>query len=327
MDGYQISFQFQVGLVRDRVTVDSASLNLKSIKSKACDFICEKFPQNGLTRLDERILLFKHDYKSTNILQMVNAVTDIQEDVIIEVVISAQQLSEEDVEIRPHQLKVHSYKTPTFCDYCGEMLFGMFKQGLKCEGCGMNFHKRCVFKIPNDCSGIKKKRRPSFSLNSSNASSTLSQSTSVPSSDGTFLVLPNRDGSVSPSTAKKERSTSMIAGKPHPNDRSQSSSNLTEDQKTMPKSLKKGVSFEEDKKAVLKGFRKGSKGLIIGKNCPLLILCTLLNLIVDEVIGDRRHFDVLNFGLRLIFEKGLFFIMFKKNTQNYSFQNSFLDTY
>ena len=70
MDGYQISFQFQVGLVRDRVTVDSASLNLKSIKSKACDFICEKFPQNGLTRLDERILLFKHDYKSTNILQV-----------------------------------------------------------------------------------------------------------------------------------------------------------------------------------------------------------------------------------------------------------------
>lgn len=107
----------------------------------------------------------------------------------------------------------------------------------------------------------------------------------------------------------------MIAGKPHPNDRSQSSSNLTEDQKTMPKSLKKGVSFEEDKKAVLKGFRKGSKGLIIGKNCPLLILCTLLNLIVDEVIGDRRHFDVLNFGLRLIFEKGLFFTMFKKHTK------------
>ena len=71
MDGYQISFQFQIGLVRDRVTMDSASLNLKSIKSKACDFICEKFPANGLTRLDERILLFKHDYKSTNILQVI----------------------------------------------------------------------------------------------------------------------------------------------------------------------------------------------------------------------------------------------------------------
>merc|ERR1711899_571782 len=161
MDGYQISFQFRVGLVRDRVVVDSASLNLKSLKSKACDFICEKFPQNGLTRLDERILLFKHDYKSTNILQMVNAVTDIQEDTLVEVVISSQQLGEEDIEIRPHSLSVHSYKTPTFCHFCGELLMGLFKQGLKCEGCGLNFHKRCVFKIPNDCS-YKKKRRGSF---------------------------------------------------------------------------------------------------------------------------------------------------------------------
>ena len=44
------------------------------------------------------------------------------------------------------------------CSFCGEMLFGMFKQGLKCEYCGLNFHKRCVFKIPNDCSGKLKKR-------------------------------------------------------------------------------------------------------------------------------------------------------------------------
>lgn len=36
--------------------------------------------------------------------------------------------------IRPHALAVHSYKTPTFCDFCGEMLFGLVRQGLKCEG-------------------------------------------------------------------------------------------------------------------------------------------------------------------------------------------------
>ena len=59
---------------------------------------------------------------------MVNAVTDIQEDTIVEVVISTQQLSEEEIEIKPHTLSVHSYKTPTFCHFCGEMLFGMFKQ-------------------------------------------------------------------------------------------------------------------------------------------------------------------------------------------------------
>ena len=59
---------------------------------------------------------------------MINAVTDIQEDTTVEIVINVQPLGDEDVEIRPHALSVHSYKTPTFCNFCGEMLFGMFKQ-------------------------------------------------------------------------------------------------------------------------------------------------------------------------------------------------------
>lgn len=77
--------------------------------------------------------------------------------------------------IRPHALVVHSYKTPTFCDFCGEMLFGLVRQGLKCEGrlfspdefllsihillfiskgCQQNYHKRCIVKVPNNCSRI-----------------------------------------------------------------------------------------------------------------------------------------------------------------------------
>ena len=59
---------------------------------------------------------------------IINAVTDIQEDTTVEIVINVQPLGDEDVEIRPHALSVHSYKTPTFCNFCGEMLFGMFKQ-------------------------------------------------------------------------------------------------------------------------------------------------------------------------------------------------------
>lgn len=41
--------------------------------------------------------------------------------------------------MHPHTLYVHSYKSPTFCDFCGEMLFGLVKQGLKCHGRAM-FH-------------------------------------------------------------------------------------------------------------------------------------------------------------------------------------------
>ena len=40
----------------------------------------------------------------------------------------------EDLAIRPHVLYVHSYKSPHFCDFCGEMLWGLVRQGLKCEG-------------------------------------------------------------------------------------------------------------------------------------------------------------------------------------------------
>ena len=57
---------------------------------------------------------------------MVNAVTDIQEDTTVEIVVKVQHLDDEEVEIRPHSLVVHSYKTPTFCHYCGEMLFGKY---------------------------------------------------------------------------------------------------------------------------------------------------------------------------------------------------------
>ncbi|KAI4815192.1 hypothetical protein KUCAC02_005348, partial [Chaenocephalus aceratus] len=73
----------------------------------------------------------------------------------------------EDFQIRPHALNVHSYRAPAFCDHCGEMLFGLVRQGLKCDGCGLNYHKRCAFSIPNNCSGARKRRLSTTSLSSS----------------------------------------------------------------------------------------------------------------------------------------------------------------
>ena len=48
--------------------------------------------------------------------------------------IIANSLPNEPDVLRPHSLFVHSYKSPAFCDFCGEMLFGLVRQGLKCEG-------------------------------------------------------------------------------------------------------------------------------------------------------------------------------------------------
>ncbi|XP_012273303.1 serine/threonine-protein kinase D3 [Orussus abietinus] len=163
MEGPEVTFLFQFGLIRDTVTADASTLTLKALKDFACDFINAKCPDHGLSQLNDRLLLFKHDYNSTNILQLITNATEVIDETLVEIVLSAQVPSEE-VPIRPHALAVHSYKAPTFCDFCGEMLFGLVRQGLKCEGCGMNYHKRCVIKIPNNCSQDANNRRRSSTL-------------------------------------------------------------------------------------------------------------------------------------------------------------------
>lgn len=104
--------------------------------------------------MEDRILLFRHAYNSSNILQLVNSASDVTDETLIEIVLTGKSKKWSNITyyndilyyftvttsgpeitiIRPHALSVHSYKTPTFCDFCGEMLFGLVRQGLKCEG-------------------------------------------------------------------------------------------------------------------------------------------------------------------------------------------------
>uniref|UniRef100_A0A1B6CGL1 Protein kinase C n=1 Tax=Clastoptera arizonana TaxID=38151 RepID=A0A1B6CGL1_9HEMI len=56
----------------------------------------------------------------------------------------------------PHRFVVHNYKRFTFCDHCGSLLYGIIKQGLQCEVCSMNVHKRCQKNVANNC-GINTK--------------------------------------------------------------------------------------------------------------------------------------------------------------------------
>uniref|UniRef100_A0A8C9WPI5 Protein kinase C n=1 Tax=Scleropages formosus TaxID=113540 RepID=A0A8C9WPI5_SCLFO len=56
----------------------------------------------------------------------------------------------------PHRFKVYSYKSPTFCEHCGTLLWGLARQGLKCEECCMNIHHKCQMKVANLC-GVNQK--------------------------------------------------------------------------------------------------------------------------------------------------------------------------
>ena len=57
----------------------------------------------------------------------------------------------------PHRFRNHNYKSPTFCDHCGSLLFGIFRQGRKCELCDTNVHHKCEKLVPNLC-GVNQKQ-------------------------------------------------------------------------------------------------------------------------------------------------------------------------
>ncbi|XP_026142102.1 serine/threonine-protein kinase D1 isoform X3 [Carassius auratus] len=181
-----ISFQIQIGLSREPVLLDSGEFSLAQVREMACSIVDQKFPECGFYGMYEKILLFRHDPNSDNILQLVRCAAEIVEGDLVEVVLSASA-TVEDFQIRPHSLFVHSYRAPAFCDHCGEMLWGLVRQGLKCEGCGLNYHKRCAFKIPNNCSGIRKRRLSNVSLTGLTNTRSVSADPSPSTSDEALL--------------------------------------------------------------------------------------------------------------------------------------------
>ncbi|XP_054456852.1 protein kinase D4 isoform X2 [Anoplopoma fimbria] len=155
--------QFQLGLFREVVRVPASNRSYRHAKRLAADIIEHKAPDYNVVGVGEKILLFRHQSASEQLLQRLTDQDELQDGDFIEVII-AGSASVTEMRIRPHTLVVQSYRTPTFCHHCGEMLWGLVRQGLKCDGCGLDFHKRCAFQLPNDCSRARRQVSTSLSL-------------------------------------------------------------------------------------------------------------------------------------------------------------------
>ncbi|XP_038147267.1 protein kinase D4 [Cyprinodon tularosa] len=155
--------QFQLGLFRDMVRVPPGNLSYRHARRLAAEVIERKAPDCSVVGPGEKILLFRHRPASEQLLQRLTDEDELQDGDLIEIIV-AGSASVAEMRMRPHCLVVQSYRTPTFCHHCGEMLWGLVRQGLKCEGCGLDFHKRCAFLLPNDCSRVRRQVSTSLSL-------------------------------------------------------------------------------------------------------------------------------------------------------------------
>ena len=53
------------------ITVNTNHQTTAERKAMAVTFVNEKFPAHGVTRISERIIMYRHDYNSSNILQVI----------------------------------------------------------------------------------------------------------------------------------------------------------------------------------------------------------------------------------------------------------------
>lgn len=52
---------------------------------------------------------------------------------------------------KPHRFKSQNFKGPHWCDFCLNFMWGLVCQGVKCQDCGFQAHKKCSERTPADC--------------------------------------------------------------------------------------------------------------------------------------------------------------------------------
>lgn len=87
---HTVSFLLQIGLTRESVTIEAQELSLSAVKDLVCSIVYQKFPECGFFGMYDKILLFRHDMNSENILQLITSADEIHEGDLVEVVLSGK---------------------------------------------------------------------------------------------------------------------------------------------------------------------------------------------------------------------------------------------
>lgn len=53
-------------------------------------FFVFQCPEHGISKLSDRLLLFRHDYSSPNILHYISSASEIEDEVLVEIVLSGK---------------------------------------------------------------------------------------------------------------------------------------------------------------------------------------------------------------------------------------------
>ncbi|XP_076455541.1 N-chimaerin-like isoform X2 [Babylonia areolata] len=57
---------------------------------------------------------------------------------------------------KPHVFKVQNFSGLNWCELCANFMWGLIAQGVKCQDCGVQTHKKCSERMPNECMPIMK---------------------------------------------------------------------------------------------------------------------------------------------------------------------------
>jgi len=110
----------------------------------------------------------------------------------------------------PHRFAVHNYRRFTWCDHCGSLLYGLYRQGLQCEACYFNVHKRCQKNVANNC-GINARQLADILNDMGMTPHKLTTKVQKPKKKGGTVESPNRSA-----TGQLDKATASPSPVPEP---------------------------------------------------------------------------------------------------------------